>query len=326
VGIGRRDTAVGRGWRDTAVGNLHANMADPRPSPPMPNFFVIGANRAGTTSLHDYLGQHPDVFMSAEKEPSYFAPKSAQERALWPAQQAPVETLDEYCALFAAAGSASAIGESSTVYLSSADAPALVRDAVPRARLVAVLRDPVERAYSDYCLHRSWGTEPLSFADAVSAELDHAGPVGGRMRGYVMTGLYGRSLTRWLDRFAREQLGVWLYEELEADPGKLVSEIFAFLGVDPSFRAATTARRNASRHEPRSRTVDRLARAGAVRSVARRVLPDRAWVRAREYVRHTNSVAPELPAEVRTRLVELYRDDIAATERIIDRDLSAWLT
>lgn len=291
----------------------------------MPNFFVIGANRSGTTSLHEYLGQHPDVFMCPRKEPSYFAPKSDAERALWPDRQGARLTLDEYRALFAGVRDESVVGESSTIYLTHAATPSLIRAAVPEARLVAILRNPVDRAFSDYSLHRSWGTEPLSFADAISAELDHEGPVGGRMRGYVLTGFYSRSLERWLGHFPAEQLRIYLYEDLTRDPAGLVRDCFEHLGVDPTFPVDTAAHRNASRYEPKSRTLDRLGRSRLAVG-ARRVLPSAAWTRVRTTVRRANSVRPALPDDVRARLVALYRDDIARTEEIIGRDLSAWRT
>ncbi len=290
----------------------------------LPNFFVIGANRAGTTSLHDYLGQHPQVFMSPNKEPGYFAPKSDEERALWPGFQAPITTLDEYRALFAGATDERAVGESSTAYLTSARAPALIRGTVPDAKLVAVLRNPADRAFSDYELHRSWGNEALSFADAVAAELDHEGPVAGRMRGYVMSGFYGRSLRRYLEHFPRDQLGVWLYDDLVADPGALVRAMFAFLEVDPAVPVDTTSRRN-ERYEPRHRIIDRIARSRGVRAATRRVMSSGIRVRMREGLRRVNRAPVEYPEAVRERLVALYRDDIARTEDIIGRDLSAWV-
>lgn len=290
----------------------------------MPNFFVIGANRAGTTSLHKYLGQHPAVYMSPVKEPNYFHPQAGREHPLWPNRATPAVTLDEYHALFAGVDGETAIGESSTVYLSSRETPERIRDAVPEARLVAVLRNPVDRAFSDYSLHRQWETEDLSFADAVAAELDHEGPAGGRMRGYVVTGFYGRNLSRYLEVFERDRLRVYLYEDLMGDPDALLRDLFGFLDVDPSIAMNTTSRHNAARYEPKHATIDRVARASAVKSIGRRLLSDRTWAKAREYLRRTNSVAPDLPDEVRRRLIDFYRDDIALTQRLIGRDLSAW--
>ena len=296
------------------------------PAGRLPNFFVIGVNRGGTTSLHDLLGEHPDVYMSPTKEPNYFAPKTEEMRALWPDKVAADLTLDEYRALFAGVTGEHAIGESSTVYMSyHHTTPALIKAAVPDARLVAILRNPVDRAFSDYSLHRAWGTEPLSFADAVAAELDHDGPVGGRMRGYVATGFYGLSLSRYLEHFDRDRLQIHLFEDFVADPAGVLQSVFGFLDVDPTVAIDPTVHRNASPYEPRHRGLDRIARAGAVRSTVRRILPQRTLVRVRGYARRKNSVVPEFPDAVRARLRGVYRDDLAQASEIVGRDLSGWL-
>ncbi|MFM8305443.1 MAG: sulfotransferase family protein [Actinomycetota bacterium] len=292
---------------------------------PMPNFFVIGANRAGTTSLHHYLSQHPQVYMSPVKEPNYFNPEAGREHPLWPNRATPAMTLEEYQALFAGVTGETAIGESSTVYLTILGAPERIRVAVPDARLVALLRNPIDRAFSDYSLHRSWGTESLSFADAVTAELDHDGPVAGRMRGYVRTGFYGQSLTRYLEVFERAQLRVYLYEDLMSDPDALLRDLFGFLDVDLSTKVDTTARHNASQFEAKHEALARVTRVGALRSATHRFVPRRARVKAREFLRRTNSVVPGFPDDIRRRLVEVYCDDIALTQTIVGRDLSGWL-
>jgi sulfotransferase family protein len=291
----------------------------------MPNFFVIGANRSGTTSLHEYLNQHPDVYMSPVKEPSYFAPKARRTHPLWPNRATPAESLDDYLALFAGSEGETAIGESSTAYLSSPQTPTLIRESVPEAKLVAVLRNPVDRAFSGYCLHRSWGTEDLSFPDAVSAELDHDDAVGGRRRGYVLLGFYGRYLTGYLEHFERDHLRVYLYEDLVADPDALLHDLFEYLDVDASFVPATATRHNAARYEPKHKVVDRVARARPVKAIARRLVSDGVWARAKDTVRRKNSVPPDFPADLRRRLVDVYRSDIELTQDIIGRDLSAWL-
>jgi hypothetical protein len=296
---------------------------------PLPNFFVIGANKAGTTSLHQYLAQHPDVYMSPMKEPMYYAPEPPEVRRLDPAWRATahapvIESLDEYLALFEGVGGETAIGESSTGYLSKPQTPGLIREAIPHAKLVAVLRNPTERAFSAYCMHRQWGVESLSFAEAVRAELDQGGVVGGRRRIYVKLGFYGQFLTRYLEHFPREQLRIFLYEDLRADSVGVVSDIFEFLGVDPSFAPETESRYNVTRYEPKHKAIDRVVRSRPLKAVAYRLAPDRSLGRAREFMRRKNSLVPEFPDDVRRRLQGLYREDIELTQRLIDRDLSAW--
>ena len=285
---------------------------------PYPNFLLIGANKAGTTSLHGFLDQHPQVFMSAVKEPSYFT-KAGQTRAELAsadvgrqiARREVTTTLDEYLALFSGATDELVRGESSTAYLSNPSAPARIQEAIPDVKLAAVLRDPIDRAFSAYSMAVRWGAEPLSFADAVAEEL-----AGGEQptRHYVANGYYGRYLPRYLDRFAHDQIRVYLYEEFEAAPEKVLHDLFHFLEVDADFPVVTQQRANESRTPSRA---DRLPR--PLRRVARAVLPSslRKQVRVR--------TAIELADATRATLVELYRPDVAATAELIGRDLSGWL-
>src|SRR4051794_34967159 len=116
----------------------------------LPNFLIIGAAKAGTTSLYHYLRQHPDVYMSTIKEPNYFCFEEQLP------EYAPVRTLAEYESLFDGASSQPAVGEASTQYLNSAAAPRRIANILPNVRLIVSLRNPADRAYSSY-LGRVWG-------------------------------------------------------------------------------------------------------------------------------------------------------------------------
>ena len=123
---------------------------------PMPNFLVIGANKSGTSSLYEYLGQHPEVYMSPVKEPLYFSQSGKPPIGNRPdlvLQRDATRTLDEYLALFAGVTDEKAIGEASTSNLSNPRAPTCIREALPEAKLVAVLRHPAERAFSAYSMY-----------------------------------------------------------------------------------------------------------------------------------------------------------------------------
>jgi len=291
----------------------------------LPNFFVIGAGKAGTTSLHRYLDQHPDVYMSPVKEPSYFTPDAGSPHAGEPAKTA-VHTRQEYEALFDGVRGERAIGESSTAYLSfpGSAAPA-IREAVPGARLVAVLRHPAERAFSAYSMHVQWGVEHLDFAAAVALELE-GDTAATWQRRYVQLGYYGSFLAAWLEHFERDRLRVHLYEDLVTDPVGITRDVFGFVEVDPSFTPQTGVRHNVTHYSPKRGWVHRVLRFGPAKTAVKRVLPEHRWKPAVEWVRRRNSVVPEFPPEVRTRLIDLYRDDIAVTQEILGRDLSAWLT
>src|SRR5262249_39324802 len=133
----------------------------------LPNFFVIGAPKAGTTSLYEYVAQHPDVYMSPVKEPAYFKPRHPPGGE----DAEPEDRLAAYVALFDGVAGEHVVGEATPSYLQSASAAARIRDAVPDARLVAVLRNPVDRAYSGYSMRVQQGTEDRTFVEAMDVEL-----------------------------------------------------------------------------------------------------------------------------------------------------------
>jgi hypothetical protein len=290
----------------------------------LPNFLIIGANKAGTTSLHRYLDQHPDVYMSPVKEPSFFAPAVHRPHA-GPRLTTGTATLEEYTALFDGVANETAVGEASTIYLTDEDAPELIRATIPDAKLIAILRNPIDRAFSDYCMHLDWGVEDLSFADAIASELDCSVAGLSWHRRYVEYGFYGRALTRHLQFVDRGQIRVYLYDDLRRDSAALMRDLFAFVGVSNSFKPDVGARYNVARHPPRFRTLERLLRSRPVRATVERALPRATVGRMKDYVRRKNSVRPEFPSEVRQRLIDLYRDDVALVGQIINRDLSSWL-
>jgi len=278
---------------------------------PLPNFLVIGASRAGTTSLYHYLGAHPEIFLPAIKETNYFAHPGRRD------ERFPVVTADAYAALFAGAGAARARGEVSPIYLSRSELAAeRIRRELPGVRLVASLRHPAERAVSNYLLHYRQGLDrrPLeqAFRDADAyAE-------------YVREGGYAARVGEYARRFPRERIHVCLFEDLARDPAAVLREIFAFLEVDPEFRADTSRRHNPGGVPRRTWLNDLLVRPGPAQALAR-LAP--AWLRrVGRGVRDANQAPPpRLPPELRARLVAFFRDDVLRLQDWLARDLSAWL-
>jgi len=200
----------------------------------LPNFLVIGAMKAGTTSLHHYLAQHPDVFMLPQKETNFFA----QESALC-LRDRTVTGKEEYAELFSGATSERVVGETSPAYLCVPDAPRRIAAMIPHAKLIAVLRNPIERAFSHFVMRRRQGKETRTSFDEVIA-VDDLDP----MRSYKSRGFYGQHLSRYFEHFPREQIKVFLYEDLERDPMTIVQQILRFLDVDPQFVPDMSERHN----------------------------------------------------------------------------------
>ncbi len=298
----------------------------------LPNFLVIGTGKAGTTSLYDYLGQHPDICLSAIKETNYLdfeaaeqvpIPRDVRDRRNF----FPVRSLAEYEALFSSCGHKPAIGEISPRYIYSPRAAQRIRSLIPAARMIAILRDPVERAWSSYLMYARDGYERRSFEQALADE--EAGRnrqlPSGQWR-YIETGFYFRHLSRYLELFDRSQIAIYLFEDLQADAPGLLRQIFGFLGVDESFVCDASIQRNRS-GVPRNAILNWMTRKRRWTTAVKNSLPGGLRRRADRIVAATerrNLVRTALPEATRERLVQVYRADIERLEELLQRDLSLW--
>ena len=277
---------------------------------PLPTFLVIGAAKAGTTSLYHYLRQHPQVFMSATKEARYYWSEWRDA----PEQPPPaITTFAAYRRLFDGAGEGQAIGEASPQYLTSPTAPGRIAADLPGVRLIVSLRDPVERAYSSYLGRRCGGSEGRAPADALSPGSY-----------YVRTSLYAEALRRYLALFPRPHLKVLLFEDLCGDAAAVMRDLFAFLDIDPDYPPRLDVRHNPA-HAPRSVWANRLLMASA--AGVRELLPEpwRGTGMARRLQRPLLREPDPLPAALRAELRQAFRDDVLATEALIGRSLQHWL-
>ena len=291
----------------------------------LPNFIVIGAAKAGTTALYWYLAGHPDVFMSPMKETNFFAFGLGEDgRPLYgdpELHRFPVRTLSEYESLFAGAGGAAAIGEASPIYLECPQAAGRIRRVLPDARIVCGLRDPVDRAYSDYLMYRRSRRMRFDPQRELVADAPWARPDSHWMR----IGMYHEMLMPYYDAFGHERIHVFLFDDLRRAPGDVARELYAFLEVDPGFRPDLETPHNIG-GVPSNMAVERVLTSHALRRAVEPLVPTRAanWVRR---VRTRNlQKAPPLPRELRAELLEVFRDDILKTSELVGRDLGAWLS
>lgn len=278
----------------------------------LPNFLIIGAPKAGSTSLYHYVGQHPDIFTSEVKEPGYFWTYRTPGK---------VEKLEAYQNLFRGSEGFKAVGEGSPTYLSDENAPRLIKELIPNAKLVAILRNPYERAFSQFVFLRLRGQETEETLLA-AVEADNARPISERLN-YVDQGLYHRNLSRFLSFFDRDQLKVVLLEDLEARPHDVVAEIFSFLDVDPSVTVDTSDKLTES-GVPRRKLMHWLL---SDRNPLKRGLTPLVPRRLKKAVRRLRSANLEKQAMSqadRTMLAKYFEEDIDRLEVLLGRDLSKW--
>jgi hypothetical protein len=320
----------------------------------LPNFFVIGAPRSGTTSLYEYLDAHPEVFMSTVKEPDFFIhPSLALAHPLGGAASADLDAdaarfeelakhLQSYRALFAGASGEPRIGEASAIYLGNPIAPWHLRAYVPDAKLIAVLRNPTERAFSHlvhakriYAEHGqvgAIGAEGMSVDDAFAAAVDTAlrdGPFDETTSDpevWVQSGFYHLHLMRFLSYFPAEQLKVFLFEDLTERPRELMREIYGFLGIDDSFELPTTEAFNASVVPRSQRLFSFFTTKNSLMRKAKALAPTKVRaVALRTRNRLLGAAKPPLDPALGSKLDSIYRDDIIALQDHLGRDLSSWL-
>jgi hypothetical protein len=197
-----------------------------------PNFLIVGAQKAATTSLYFYLKDIPGVYLSKLKEPNYFAPHAIQGKI-----SDAIKDKKEYLRLFENASEYVAIGEASPSYLWDPDSPKLIHQTVPHARIIMILRDPIERAYSSYLMTVKYSGTKESFYDQLMRDYKRQAKVFGISPQYVELGLYYEQVKRYFDIIGREQVKVIIFEEFVQNPEQTVNEVLAFLGVNHTVTA-----------------------------------------------------------------------------------------
>jgi len=299
----------------------------------LPNFFIIGAPKSGTTALYDTLKQHPQIYMSPVKEPFYFAfegkPPFFPGAAGAFFHRAAVWRPHEYVQLFAGAANERVIGEASATYLASPLAARRIRQNLPSSRIVAILRQPAERAYSAYSFLRQVGFEPTrTFQEALAQEEPRSRAGWISILNYKANSRYYDQLAIYYDLFPPDQIKVYLYEEWKDMPQAMLRDMFWFLGVDEDFMPEIQ-RSNITRL-PKNRRLHHLAthpgrieqRIPFLPAPARRIISS---ILRRLDRRFNLAPPPPLTAEMRTRLTSDFREDILKLQDLIERDLSHWL-
>lgn len=304
----------------------------------LPDFLVVGAAKAGTTSLYHFLAQHGSLYMPATKEPRFFSfAHQDHVNLVHPVTGARIEgvvaSLQGYLELFAGCPEGRLCGEASTQYLydgekAIANMRALYGGRLGDVAIIMVLRNPVERAWSNYVMHRNAGAENLPPEEALAPEtcarrMREGWPAGYDYLGY---GMYAGQVQAWQRHFPR--VLVLLHEDLDADPAGTMRRIFDFLGVPGTVSIDTSTRYNKSGEVKGfwGRILAALIfRPNALKEVAKKLLPQRLRYRLRTAAGQVVYREAHVPPELRRRLVSCYAQDVARLQAALGRDLSAWL-
>jgi hypothetical protein len=312
----------------------------------LPNFFLAGAPKAGTTSLCHYLDQHPQIYMCPIKEPCYFGsefrPENCAQEILPTVERSQCELRnyldgpmrerrfggmvtewEDYVRLFRHVRGETAIGEASSCYLWSETAPHNIHAKIPNAKILLVLRDPAERAFSQYLHQVAVGGLRLSFRQQVEACLQNRSRKFSLQYPLLEFGLYHGQVSRFLEYFPRQNICVQLYDDYRANTAAMMANIFRFLGVEDTF-TPDTSQRHLELSLPRLAGVSHALRELGVWQAIKRIMPAKLLPAARRLA-FTPRRNLALDPEDRRLLVGYYAEDIRKLAMLTDRDLSAWL-
>ena len=274
----------------------------------LPTFLICGAHKAGTTALHKFLDQHPDVLMSDPKETDFFG---SHYNKGWEWFASHFENYD----------GEEAVGEASSMTMASVKAPGRIAERLPDAKLLFLLRNPIERAYSHYHYHLYTGKAktPTSFSEVIRDEENAF------RNEIIRLGRYDWQIPRFDEHFSRDQMKIILQEDLREEPESVVRDVCRFIGVEPTF-APSTETHNATKNPVLPGLYYWVRRAWQpVKSIGESVFPegiDALRQGARQLL--TTQDRPEMTPEDRTYLRRVYEDTISWTEQRLGHALPHW--
>ena len=301
----------------------------------LPNFFIIGAGKSGTTSLDMYLNQHPDIFLPEVKEPNYFAYAHRtidefkdQETILH--YETSITNYEDYLGLFATANVQKRIGDVSNTYMYMPGVLDNIQSTVPNAKYLAILRQPAERLFSRYMHLVRVDKQP----DGSFEDLFDRNSIWWERADLVKEGFYYRNLKTYFDAVPRADIKILLHEDLLQNRDETLASICEFLEVDPGFSFKATTIYNKS-GTIKNQTLNKLIgnnsilikRMRAIAPGIYQTIRNNAKFKDRiENMRNKNVQKQKLDKQLKQKITrELYSEDIDNLSKLIDRDLSHWL-
>ncbi|MEO0794334.1 MAG: sulfotransferase [Verrucomicrobiota bacterium] len=294
------------------------------------DFFLCGAPRAGTTSLYQWLNQHPGTFLPTLKEPQFFA-GDLTVRSQRPVR---IESTTDYAELYHGANPNQRSGDGSTWYFLSPEAPRRIREHNPNANLIFILRDPADLVFSWHGLLLGHGGESLPFDEALQAQTDRrAGkylperliPLEGLF--YEDLGKYATILKRFYAQFEPDQVLVLFYEDLQSEPEELYRRVLRFLDLDDGFvpNFSIENERPNQREGWLKRWLNQPP--AFIRRPLRRIVTPSIRTRLYQILWNANqshTEKPTMPATIRAQLRQTWAKEIEELELMTGRDLSSW--
>jgi len=297
----------------------------------LPNFFIVGAAKSGTTSLFHYLNQHPDIFIPGRKECRFLSemPVNFKGTGDEKVNESIINTLDEYKSLFPESKSARCLGDVSPDYLYYYENTVKnLKKHFSNPKIIIILRNPVDRAFSQYSSFYRDKRELLTFEEALNHEQERIELNWEWAWRYKDVGLYYKQVKSYIDNFG-SSTKIFLYDDLISKPEEFFKEIFKFLEVDQNFIPSTEKKFNVS-YIPKNYFLDKILKKAnplkrTLRPVLLSILGNDNTGDLCNFIKKINSKNLEFKPETRKKLIDFFHDAIMRLQNLIKHDLSAWM-
>lgn len=302
-------------------------------SKPNINLFIIGAAKSGTTSLYNYLQQHPNVFFPRVKEPHFYADVESNDPSAYikpePGKlyhEKIINDKEVYEALYNEATSEKILADASPSYLWDDKAANRIYEDYPSAKIVILLRNPTERVFSHYLMDIRSGSQTLDdFILAIERDQKAISKGWGKSHLYLELGFYSRQIERYLDLFGAQNVKIILYDDFISETKKTLKDICKYLGINEKHISAIDYNKVHNQYvAPRGKLSRFILKYKNKSSFLKRLVPFSAKSFLNGKVLLKKQKKPSLKESERLYLYDIYKEDIKKTEQILNRDLSVW--
>ena len=283
----------------------------------LPNFLIVGAPKAGTTSLCHYLSKHPSVFISSPKEINYFSRDEIIAQNLYYKDFKAIN-LNQYKKLFKKAKDRIAVGEGSVSYLFYPETPQKIKKIIPNVKIIILLRDPINRGFSHFLMDLRLGLVNNTFEEIIknnnNTDLYY--------QQYIELGLYYQQVKRYIDNFGKDRVKIYLQDDMRDNMKDVLKDLFTFLEIDNSMIPKINKKYNIFSIS-KYNFINKIYVFHRTRKYLSKILPNN----NKEYLKKIlfqNYDKPKLNDDIKTYLLSVYLDDINNLEQLINRDLSNW--
>ena len=286
------------------------------------DFFIVGAPKAGTTSLYHYLNDHLEIEMSSQKEPDFFSDKYFKKQELYYGKNR-IDTIEKYHSLFQRED-ALLRGEASVSYLFYQDVPYKINQYNPAAKIIIMLRNPIDRAFSHYLMDYRLGLVSQSFESIIQKESTHK---NGYLfyQQYIEVGEYLKQIKRYLDVFNKKNICFIDYEDFKNNTFDVVNIVFTFLGLENNINSPPYLMRKHNTYSaPRNRIVRKIYSFVFVRKMLASILPQN-LIRVIRNLLFIEDKKPKLSNSTRDFLKRHYESDVIELSKLLNKDFSKWI-